>query len=66
MIINQLKLLAGGEAGDGVFAVSDMLALMFARAGLEILRRKHIRPAFGVGILTPQYVSLSGSSSHRG
>ena len=37
MIINQLKLLAGGEAGDGVFAVSDMLALMFARAGLEIL-----------------------------
>ncbi len=37
MIVNQLKLLAGGEAGDGVFAVSDMLALMFARAGLEIL-----------------------------
>lgn len=37
MIINQLKLLAGGEAGDGVFAVSDMLALMFARAGLEVL-----------------------------
>jgi len=37
VIINQLKLLAGGEAGDGVFAVSDMLALMFARAGLEVL-----------------------------
>lgn len=37
MIVNQLKLLTGGEAGDGVFAVSDMLALMFARAGLEIL-----------------------------
>jgi len=37
VIVNQLKLLAGGEAGDGVFAVSDMLALMFARAGLEIL-----------------------------
>jgi len=37
VIVNQLKLLAGGEAGDGVFAVSDMLALMFARAGLEVL-----------------------------
>jgi 2-oxoglutarate ferredoxin oxidoreductase subunit alpha len=37
VIINQLKLLTGGEAGDGVFAVSDMLALMFARAGLEVL-----------------------------
>jgi len=37
VIVNQLKLLAGGEAGDGVFAVSDMLGLMFARAGLEIL-----------------------------
>lgn len=37
MIVNQLKLLTGGEAGDGVFAVSDMLALMFARSGLEIL-----------------------------
>jgi 2-oxoglutarate ferredoxin oxidoreductase subunit alpha len=37
VIVNQLKLLTGGEAGDGVFAVSDMLALMFARAGLEIL-----------------------------
>jgi 2-oxoglutarate/2-oxoacid ferredoxin oxidoreductase subunit alpha len=37
VIVNRLKLLAGGEAGDGVFAVSDMLALMFARAGLEIL-----------------------------
>jgi 2-oxoglutarate ferredoxin oxidoreductase subunit alpha len=36
VIVNQLKLLAGGEAGDGVFAVSDMLALMFARAGLEV------------------------------
>jgi 2-oxoglutarate ferredoxin oxidoreductase subunit alpha len=37
VIVNQLKLLTGGEAGDGVFAVSDMLALMFARAGLEVL-----------------------------
>jgi 2-oxoglutarate/2-oxoacid ferredoxin oxidoreductase subunit alpha len=37
VIVNQLKLLAGGEAGDGVFAVSDMLALLFARAGLEVL-----------------------------
>jgi 2-oxoglutarate ferredoxin oxidoreductase subunit alpha len=37
VIVNQLKLLTGGEAGDGVFAVSDMLALMFARSGLEIL-----------------------------
>lgn len=36
MIVNQLKLMAGGEAGDGVFAVSDMLALLFARAGLEV------------------------------
>ncbi|HYY15458.1 MAG TPA: 2-oxoacid:acceptor oxidoreductase family protein, partial [Gammaproteobacteria bacterium] len=35
--MNQLKLLAGGEAGDGVFAVSDMLALLLARAGLEVL-----------------------------
>jgi 2-oxoglutarate/2-oxoacid ferredoxin oxidoreductase subunit alpha len=37
VIVNQLKLLAGGEAGDGVFAVSDMLALLLARAGLEVL-----------------------------
>jgi len=36
VIVNQLKLMAGGEAGDGVFAVSDMLALLFARAGLEV------------------------------
>ena len=36
MIVNQLKLMAGGEAGDGVFAVSDMLGLLFARAGLEV------------------------------
>jgi len=36
VIVNQLKLMAGGEAGDGVFAVSDMLGLLFARAGLEV------------------------------
>ncbi|MBI3329337.1 MAG: 2-oxoacid:acceptor oxidoreductase subunit alpha [Nitrospinae bacterium] len=36
VIVNQLKLMAGGEAGDGVFAVSDMLALLLARAGLEV------------------------------
>ena len=36
MIKNRLRMLVGGEAGDGVFATSDMMALAFARSGLEV------------------------------
>ncbi|MBI4639303.1 MAG: 2-oxoacid:acceptor oxidoreductase subunit alpha [Candidatus Tectomicrobia bacterium] len=36
MIKNKLKFLVGGEAGDGVFAVGDMIALSYCRAGLEV------------------------------
>ncbi len=36
MIKNGLRMLVGGEAGDGVFAASDTMALTFSRSGLEV------------------------------
>lgn len=36
MVKNKLKLALGGEAGDGVFSTSDVIALSYARGGLEV------------------------------